>query len=73
MLGSLKCEADVFQSMKITESYHEIEAELTLKLKELKINGTDESSGVTVNMHSPKNAIPSTYLRGNKYSPVNIN
>ena len=37
-------EADVFESMKITEPYLEIEAELTLKLEELKINETDKSS-----------------------------
>lgn len=29
--------------MKITEPYKEIEAKLTLKLEELKINGTDKS------------------------------
>ena len=29
--------------------------------------------GVTVNMHSLKNALPSTCLRGKKYSQVNIN
>ena len=26
--------------------------------------------GVTVNIHSPKKALPSTYLLANKYSPV---
>ena len=36
--------ADGFESMKITETYNETEAELTLKLEELKINGTDKSS-----------------------------
>ena len=27
-------------------------------------------AGVTVNIHSPKEALPSTYLLANKYSPV---
>ena len=35
--------ADVFETMKITERCHEIEAEVTLTLEELKINGTDKS------------------------------
>ena len=30
-------EVDICESMKITEPYHEIEAELTLKLEELKL------------------------------------
>ena len=29
-----------------------------------------ETSGVTVNIHSPKKTLPSTYLLANKYSPV---
>ena len=29
-------------------------------------------SGVAVKMYSPKKVLPSTYFRGNKYSPVNI-
>ena len=37
-------EVDVFKSMKITEPYHEIEAELIVKLQKLKIKETDESS-----------------------------
>lgn len=40
--------ADVSESMKITESYHETEVELTLKLEESKINGTDQSFVVLV-------------------------
>ena len=30
------------------------------------------SSGVAVKMDSPKKVLPSTYFRGNKYSPVYI-
>ena len=30
----------------------------------------EEETGVTVNIHSPKKALPSTYLLANKYSPV---
>ena len=29
-------------------------------------------TGVAVKMHSPKKVLPSTYFRGNKYSPVYI-
>ena len=31
---------------------------------------TSRNSGVTVNIHSPKKALPNTYLLANKYSPV---
>ena len=55
-------EADVFDSMKIAEPYHEIEAELTLKLEELKINGTDKSSekpnSFSVSSELPKIELP---------------
>ena len=55
-------EADVFESMKIAELYHEIEAELTLKLEELKINGTDKSSenpnSFSVSSKLPKIELP---------------
>ena len=52
----------MFPSMKITEPYHEIEAELTLKLEELKINGTDKSSeklnSFPVSSNLPKIELP---------------
>ena len=35
-------ETDVFESMTIAEPYHEIKAELILKLEEFKINETDK-------------------------------
>ena len=30
----------------------------------------EEETGVTVNIHSPKKALPSTYLLANEHSPV---
>ena len=44
--------------MKITEPYHETEAELTLKLEELKINGTKKQNSFSVSSKLPKIELP---------------
>ena len=51
-------EANVFENMKITEPFHEIEGKLTWKLEELKLNRTDKSSekpnSLSVSVKLPK-------------------
>ena len=55
-------ETDVFESMTITEPYHEIKAELILKLEEFKINETDKrsekSNSFSVSSKLPKIELP---------------
>ena len=42
----------------------------TLMLKLMRRSEAYLEPGATVNIHSPKKALPSTYLLANKYSPV---
>ena len=55
-------EVNIFECMKITEPYREIETELTLKLEELKINNTNKSpkkpNSFSVSSKLPKTELP---------------
>ena len=48
----------------------ETEKQLQMGYKSRIFGETEKISGATVNIYSPKKALPNTYLLANKYSPV---